>query len=292
MFSKALTQVEQYTLPVIFSRRHFNTQITSGCGTCMVLNRDGWILTASHIVSEIAKASIDKPAVDAYIQQRDAIINDQRLHPNDKRKRLRALNENPSWITIQAVMWGVAPSSQIQQFHGNALSDIAIGRLEPFDPAWIKVYPVFKNPAEPMLPGTSLCRLGFPFHEISATFDEQTQKFDLGKGVLPVPRFPNEGIHTRIVMTLSPDGKQQAKLLETSSPGLRGQSGGPIFDCNGHVWAMQSRTQSLPLRIAPEVVQGKQKIIEHQFMHVGWGTHVEEIINLCKQFSVAITLSS
>lgn len=292
MFSKALTQVEQYTLPVIFARRHWGAQISSGCGTCMVLNPDGWILTASHIALETLQIVKDKPEMEAYVQQRDAIVNDQRLHPNDKRKRLRALKDNPSWVTYQAIMWGVTAPSQIQQFHVNVASDIAVGRLQPFDAAWIKVYPTFKNPAEPMLAGTSLCRLGFPFHQINAIFNEQTHQFELAKGVLPVPRFPNEGIHTRIVMAVGQDGKEQAKFLETSSPGLRGQSGGPIFDCSGHVWAMQSKTQSLPLGIAPEVVQGKQKIVEHQFMHVGWGSHVEEIVKLCKQFGVAITLSS
>jgi hypothetical protein len=277
---------------VIFSRRHWNTQISSGCGTCIVLNRDGWLLTAAHIAVEILQQNKHRPEIDDYVRQRDAIINDPRMHPNDKRKRLRVLKENPLWITNQAALWGVGQNTQIRDVNVNSLNDLAFGRLEPFNPDWVSAYPVFKNPQEPMLAGTSLCRLGFPFHEIQATFNEQTQTFELGKGVLPVPRFPNEGIHTRIVTAMSEDGKNQAKLLETSSPGLRGQSGGPIFDCNGHVWAMQSRTQSLSLGIAPEVIQGKQKVIEHQFMHVGWGTHVEEIIAGCKQLGIQVSLSS
>jgi len=290
VFSKALAQVEQYTLPVIFSRRHFNGQISSGCGTCIVLNPDGWILTASHIALETALLAKHEPEIEEFEKQKKAIIENPQLHPNDKRKRLRALKVNELWVTHQAVMWGIH-QSQIAQFHGNAFSDIAVGRLQPFDPSWIKSYPIFKNPAEPMLSGTSLCRLGFPFHQINATFDERTQKFHLADGVLPIPRFPNEGIHTRIALNVSPDGKQQAKFLETSSPGLKGQSGGPIFDCNGHIWAMQSKTQSLPLGFAPEVMEGTRKIVEHQFMHVGWGAHVEEIIKLFQQFGVKFELS-
>jgi hypothetical protein len=46
------------------------------------------------------------------------------------------------------------------------------------------------------------------------------------------------------------------------------------------------------LGIASKITQGKQRIVEHQFMHVGWGTHVEEIIKLCKESKVEITLSS
>ena len=90
---------------------------------------------------------------------------------------------------------------------------------------------------------------------------------------------------------MSLDGSRQAKFIETSTPGLRGQSGGPIFDRHGHVWAMQSKTQSLPLGFAPEVIEGTRKTVEHQFMHVGWGAHVEGIINLFQQHGVAFAMS-
>jgi hypothetical protein len=143
-----------------------------------------------------------------------------------------------------------------------------------------------------MPPGTSLCRLGFPFHDISATYDAAADRFDLAPDVFPVPRFPNDGIYTRLLIVKSPDGKEQAKFLETSTPGLRGQSGGPIFNTQGFIWAMQSHTNSLQLGFAPTVKQGKKEIVEHQFMHVGWGSHVEEIIDVFRRYNVEFTLSS
>jgi hypothetical protein len=291
VFSKALAQAEHYTLPVIFTRAHRNGQISSGCGTLIVLNPEGWFLTAAHLALEIGVQAAHAQEAAAYDDQVSVITNDPNLHPKEKRRRIRLLKENPLWITNQAVMWGLTNPSAVHRIHSNPYADIAVGRLEPFDPACIKVYPIFKNPAEPMLAGTSLCRLGFPFHQIAATFDPQIG-FTLADGVLPVPRFPNDGIHTRIVNMVSSDGNHHAKFLETSTPGLKGQSGGPIFDCNAHIWAMQSKTQSLPLGFAPEALEGKRKVVEHQFMHVGWGSHVEEIIALCKQYDVKITLSS
>lgn len=36
-------------------------------------------------------------------------------------------------------------------------------------------------------------------------------------------------------------------FIETSTPRLRGQSGGPIFDVNGAIWAIQSQTHHLKL---------------------------------------------
>lgn len=110
-------------------------------------------------------------------------------------------------------------------------ADLAIGRLDPFDPDSVPVFPVFKNPFS-LRPGTSLCRLGFPFHEIAATFDEARQRFALAPDALPIPRFPIEGIFTREQIGVHLNGIN-VKFVETSSPGLGGQSGGPIFDVNG-----------------------------------------------------------
>ncbi len=67
------------------------------------------------------------------------------------------------------------------------------------------------------------------------------------------------------------------KFVETSSPGLRGQSGGPIFDVNGHICALQSRTVHHQLGFSPVVKVGHREVNEHQFLNVGIGTHVEEI---------------
>jgi hypothetical protein len=246
MFSTSLAFVEKYTLPVIYSQWLFSGEVRSGCGTFIVVNRDGWILTAAHILAELQVINSHQPELTDFERQRDAILNDHALAGKQKNKQIGRLHRNPDWVRKQAVMWGGLPA-QLGTALTDPLSDIGIGKLTPFDPTWVQGYPIFKDPAEPMPFGTSLCRLGYPLHQINATFDEQTGQFALAPGVLPIPRFPNDGIYTRAVFMDSPDGKRKTRFIETSTPGLRGQSGGPIFDRNGHVWAIQSRTQSLPL---------------------------------------------
>jgi hypothetical protein len=277
---------------VIFSRRYFNGQIQSGCASSIVLNQEGWILTTAHVAKEIALADQHKPELQDFYQKQNAIQNDPHLNDKAKRKQIGHLAKNQKWITNQATLWG-GPGMTPSVCHIDEVADIAILKLENFNPAFVSEYPIFKNPAEPMLPGTSLCRLGFPFHQIEATFDAATGTFKLAPNAVPVPRFPNDGIHTRIAIAVTPDGSRQAKFLETSTPGLMGQSGGPIFDRFGHIWAMQSRTQSLSLGFAPAVIgPGGTKTVEHQFMHIGWGSHVEEIIRMLRQFGVQFRLSS
>ena len=42
---------------------------------------------------------------------------------------------------------------------------------------------------------------------------------------------------------------------------------------------------------APRPGRGK-KVVEHQFMHVGWGSHVRELIDGLRQFNVRFDVSS
>lgn len=276
-------------MPVIITNVLFNKSIQSGCGTFIVLNPDGWILTAAHIVQQFDLRQRHQKEIAEYERLRHEITNNPNLRRKIRENQLRNLKPNPNWITHQAVMWGWI-GYNVPQFNTDPFCDLATGKLEPFDPDNVKSYPVFKNPKEPMLIGTSLCRLGYPLYEINATFENGV--FGLAPGVLPIPRFPNDGIFTRNVNMVSPDKTRTTRFLETSTPGLRGQSGGPIFDKEGHVWALQSLTQSLPLGFAPVAKDGDKKIVEHQFMHVGWGVHVAEIVAFLTANGVAFKLSS
>jgi hypothetical protein len=147
------------------------------------------------------------------------------------------------------------------------------------------------NPVPELAVGTSLCRLGHPFHDIKATFDESSEKFSLDPGTFPIPRFPNDGILTRFVIKNAADGSGQATYIETSTAGLRGQSGGPIFDRRARVCGIQSQTTSLPLGFAPTIKQGSHEIVEHQFMHLGWGSHVKHCIELMRANNVAFKIN-
>jgi hypothetical protein len=166
-------------------------------------------------------------------------------------------------------------------------ADLALLKLNGFDAAQIPRYPVFKDPSKDINPGTSLCRLGFPFNAIKPTYSPAMDRFEFT--ALQLVFFPNEGILTRIV-AVNDDPNAFMGYIETSSAGLRGQSGGPIFDQHGTVWGIQSRTTHLPLGFSPPQ-PGDPKSVEHQFLNVGLGTHPATITKVLKDFGVAHTLS-
>src|SRR5882672_1473622 len=76
-------------------------------------------------------------------------------------------------------------------------------------------------------------------------------------------------------------GKDAQSIVgfELSTPGLRGQSGGPVFDTSGVIWGIQSRTHHLDLDfdVNQEVYRNgvKKKVKDSAFFHVGVCVHVD-----------------
>jgi hypothetical protein len=285
MFSKAMTVATGYTRPIIISKRMENQEVSCGMGTFVVLNNAGWVLTAAHILQDVMLAQRDKAERDQYQKDVDAINANPAFSAGKKKHEIGQLKRNWNWITNHSVWWAVdGIGFDFVQLDGAA--DIALAKLTgPIEKLNVKTFPTLANPANPIPQGTSLCRLGFPFFDIRALFDSASGRFSIPD--LPqLAMFPNDGILTRNIMLVEENTKRQIHFLETSSAGLRGQSGGPIFDVSGNVWAIQSRTTHLPLGFAPTVKYKGKEITEHQFMHVGWGIHVSHIRQMLDQFKV------
>jgi hypothetical protein len=86
--------------------------------------------------------------------------------------------------------------------------------------------------------------------------------------------------------------KREVQFVETTTPGLRGQSGGPVCDVNGTIRAVQSRTASLSLGFSPTITHNGKQVTEHQFMHVGQGTHVDHVTDLMDKHGVKYVIGA
>jgi len=290
MFADAYEKASVFTHPLVVSVRYFDGTVNCSLGAFVILNTEGWAITAAHQLEAVPAHKQHSDEIAKYEQQITAIQQDQGLNAKQKRKKIQRLKSNPKWITCYSPWWG-RDDLKFKELRVFPEADLAAARLEPFDPQSIPTYPILKNPTN-LRCGTSLCRLGFPFHDISATFDEVSKSFRLSPGALPAPRFPIEGIYTRnILAEKSKNGKYEIKFLETSSPGLRGQSGGPIFDVNGIVWAIQSRTNHFPLGFSPKVIRQRREVEEHQFLNVGLGVHPELLVAFLKDNDIKFELS-
>src|ERR1700740_2754858 len=98
MFAKAVILASEFTRPVLISTRQQSGKIETGCGTYILLNSDGWILTAGHVVGALIKCDQDKPKYDQYLAARAAIDSNTALSKGKRKQQLKALKCNREWV--------------------------------------------------------------------------------------------------------------------------------------------------------------------------------------------------
>lgn len=265
MFADAIETAGGFTRPLVVSTRAADGTVQCSIGAYIMLNAEGWALTAGHMME--ALRAMEMQAADA------------------------GRTPTSARLTNISYWWG-SDGLGMTEAHVDIDRDLALTRLTGFNPASVPSYPVFGQPASALRRGDPLCRLGYPLHQASATFDEKTGTFSLAPGVTPPPQFPVDGIYTRDAIREIPSSGRRVRFLETSSPGLRGQSGGPIFDTAARIWAIQSSTVNIPLGFSPEVTMPDgQKVVEHQFINLGLGCHADEVLAFLSSRDVSVATS-
>ena len=271
MFSHALSIASGFTRPVVLSSRTSQGECRGTIGAYVVLNAEGWILTAGHLLEIVRQ---HQESVRRHQGYRDNVVEFQRDTAADKRFRkrgVRTLHRPEAASVSQHSVWWGADNMRLVEAKVLPAADLALGRLDPFDAASIPHYPVLKDPARGYTPGRSLCKLGFPFQQIVPVYDEEANTFTLPPGSVPLALFPLESMFTRIVNTRAPgsgEGETSA-FIETSTPNLIGQMGGPVFDAKARLWGIQSHTMHNPLGFQPPVPGGSHGQVEHQFLNTG-----------------------
>ena len=275
MFSKAVSIAAGFTRPVVISWRTAKGECASTIGAYVVVNPGGWILTASHLLDLVRRHQESARRHEGY---RDNVVEFHRDVAADKRYRRKGVRSfhRPAGDAVRnhSVWWG-ADGVRLVEARMMPAADLALGRLAPFDAASVARYPVVKDPGRGYAPGRSLCKLGFPLHRIDPIYDEQANTFTLPEGAVPLPMLPLEGMFTRVVNTRAPGGGEgdPSTFIETSSPTLIGQMGGPVFDAEAVVWGIQSHTVHHALGFHPPVPGGGQGQVAHQFLNTGLAVH-------------------
>ena len=289
MFARAVPIASSFTRPVVMSSRAANGACRATIGAYVVLNSEGWILTAGHLLDIVRQ---HQESVLKHQGYRGNVVEFQRDLSADKQFRKKGVRtfQRPSTATVRnhSVWWG-ADGMRLVEAKVWPGADLALGRLDPFDPAAVARYPVLKDPTSDYTPGRSLCKLGFPFHHIVPIYDEESETFTLPPGSVPLAMFPLEGMFTRIVEARAPGSGEgdPSTFIETSSPTLIGQMGGPVFDREALVWGIQSHTAHRALGFHPQVPGGARGQVEHQFLSTGLAVHAGVIAQLLDAENVA-----
>lgn len=264
MFNKAYNIANKYTQPLIVTLRFFDGSVEGGLGSFIILNNEGWCMTAAHNFG----------ASFAFHQHQLEIQEYQKGH----------IAQNPAWITDFSILLSGHPIHIIENYIYQE-HDLAIFKIDAASVRDQTVFPKIKKSAN-ISPGTSLCKLGFPFVEFVPSFNTQTRQFTLPSNLMPVPLFPIEGIYTRNLLHGRSGDDIDILFLETSSPGLKGQSGGPVFDTDGNIYAVQSQNVTIPLGFKGMIQVDDKMVEENQFLNVGIGVHPQTIEYLLRKHHV------
>lgn len=290
MFASAIAKVAKSTLPVVISSRTVAGRNQSTLGACILLNRDGWVATAGHVVGLIED---HKRSIASYRKYKSDIRDFERAqtsHEGHRRKKLRHITK-PSKASVRNVsVWFGIDGVQLVDVATAEANDLAVGRLDPFDPERFVHFAVFPDVDKGIAQGTPLCRIGFALQNVVPEWDEKQGTHRLPAGMGQLPLFPLDGILTRVLMgapptpTSKPDEK--GLFIETSSPGLQGQSGGPIFDVEGRIWGIQSHTSHYPLGFRPKAPGSPMGQVEHQFLNLGVGAHTATLVAMLRGLGI------
>lgn len=285
MFVKSIEEATNFTRPIrSITRIYGSEEVIPGCATCIIVNNDGWVLTCKHVMEVFRHAdSINKK----YQQFKNDVAGLTAMSASKKRRAITALEQkygytktNPCTIQIMYSFDNIVDQSIAFTVVECGYADLALVKFEGFNQVLCNTFPVFKNNSAELKQGLSLCRLGFPYPEFT-NFQYNAQADEIewtNTGKAESPLFPMDGILTRHVA----DANGQIVGLELSTPGLKGQSGGPLFDKDGVICGLQSSTASLPLgfdQVNKEItVEGKKKkVSNYPFLHLGICVHVDVI---------------
>jgi Trypsin-like peptidase domain len=290
MFIKAIEKVAQFTRPVhSILRTYGGKQVIPSAGTLFFVNDEGYAVTCKHMAELLLSAETINQHYQKFKTEKQQIAHDARHKQLLKGLELKYQFKNDQTIQLKNNFVDCVDTMSGFSFNLHPTLDLAIIKFNDYQKLHYSSYARFLKDETNIQQGKFLCRLGFPFPEFTNyTYNAGTDDIEwTSTGINVSPRFPIEGMVTRFLA----DEPNKMYGIELSTPGLRGQSGGPLFDSNGTVYGMQFSTKHLHLGfdlIDKEIMVNTtvKKVSDYSFIHLGQCIHVSAIKAFLKEHGV------
>lgn len=291
MFVAAIEHAGNFTRPIHVIFRFFDsTEVHRAAATLFFVNAEGWALTCRHVAEQLILANQLYQRYQKFSAERTALTPKRRRQFEKDLERKHGFGRNQVVeIKKRFVNCVEGPLNIELKLHPSL--DVALLKFSDFTALCCATFPVFGQSGGDLKQGRFLCRLGFPFPEFTNfAYNAVTDSIDWNEqGQQHTPQFPIDGMVTRHL----PNPAGAIVGFELSTPGLRGQSGGPAFDTEGRVWGMQFSTAHLDLDfdVDIEVVRNgsKKHVRDSAFLHVGHCIHVNALKDFMRQHAVNFT---
>ena len=292
MFEKAIEKALEFTRPLHTISRTYGGLVLPGTATIFFVNDNGVAVTCKHVLDLIPGADKINQAYSNFKEEKSRIANDGKFRRNLSGLELKYKYNNETTVQLKNMFMNCFDKIEAITCHAHPTLDLAILEFKGFTKIMYTAHAAFIKDSKNIKQGKYLCRTGFPFPEFN-NFKHNPTTDDIEwteEGINASPSFPIDGIVTRFV------GDTTGKIsgIEMSTPGLRGQSGGPLFDTNGIVYGMQFATNHLHLGFDNKdteiIANGKKsKVSNFPFLHVGRCIHVDEIKAFLTEHKIAFT---
>lgn len=293
MFQQAIEKVLQFTRPLHSISRTYSGLVLPGSSTFFFVNDQGIAITCKHVAEMIPAAQNISQQFLHFKTELNAIPKDNKFKRNLQGLELKYKYLPETTIQLKNNFLNCFDTIQEITCHAHPTLDLAILEFKGFNKIFYTSHARFLKDSSKIKQGMSLCRIGYPFPEFS-NFRHNPGTDDIewtNTGNLNSPSFPIDGIVTRFVANSAAEG---ITGIEMSTPGLRGQSGGPLFDSNGTVYGMQFATNHLHLGFDlkdHEIINnGKRtKVSNNPFLHVGICVHADKIKEFLREKNISFT---
>ncbi len=268
MFEAAIEKVLQFTRPLHSISRTYGGLILPGTSTFFFINDNGVAITCKHVLDLIPAAEKLNQAYINFKAERDKLPKDGKYKRNVQGLEMKYKYNKETTVQLKNNFLNCFDKIDQITYHAHPILDLAILEFKGFNKIFYPSHASFIKDSSNIKQGKYFCRTGFPFPEFN-NFKHNAEVDDIewtNTGNPNSPSFPIDGIITRFVGDPNGGG---ITGIEMSTPGLRGQSGGPLFDSNGDVYGMQFATNHLHLGfdIKDKEIFNEGKKIKFQTTH-------------------------
>jgi hypothetical protein len=291
MFVNAIEEILNFTRPLHTIVRYYkNNFIQPGAATLFFINEFGVAITCKHILDLLLAEHVINANYANFKAEKILLGTKKDGKYKKKFNELELKYNYNSYEQIAQIKNSFinCTDSSTFDFITHPTLDLAILKFKDVKHNHYKSYARFLKDGTQLKQGKNLCRFGFPFAEFT-NFEHNLilDEINFNKtGNMISPPFPIDGIITRHVT----DG-QKIVGLELSTPGLKGQSGGPLFDTNGIICGMQSETIQYHMGFEEQKIcitsKGRKvDVANNSFFNVGRCVHVDAIKDFLKLHDV------